>query len=70
MQKRYGIAITVDDSPTGAFISWRETKSGKVFDTYAEALEANDLDGWVGYVRDFPSGNICEESNLFQLPRV
>lgn len=58
---RYGIAITHDGSPIGNLISWRQLESGidSVWDSYEEALAANDLDGWRGYVRFYPSGDIC-----------
>lgn len=54
---RYGIAFTDDGSPVGAVLNWRQ-KNGQdeVWGTFADALEANDLGGWTGYVRRYPSG--------------
>lgn len=53
----FGIAITHDGSPTGNIIGWSSHNGkDKVWFSYAKALEANDLNGWTGYVRFYPSG--------------
>ena len=56
----YGIAHTSDGSPTGSVISWKQENDGIdcKYETYPQALEANDLYGWRGYVREYPSGKI------------
>ncbi len=63
---KYGIAHTVNDSPTGNIIGWKRNKAGidQTWNTYAQALEFNDLDGWRGYVREYPSGDIVPQGRL------
>lgn len=59
---KYGIAYTTDgghpDSiPPTPIVGWKQKDgSDQTWDTYGAALEANDLDGWRGYVRYYPSG--------------
>lgn len=59
----FGIAFTEDgghpsgNAPGCKIIGWKQDKGkDQVWTSYAEALEANDLDGWRGYVRLYPSG--------------
>ena len=55
---KYGIAFFDDDGYIiGKLIGWRQKNgSDETWDTYADALEANDLGGWTGYVMYYPSG--------------
>lgn len=52
----YGIAFT--NGPI--ILSWKKDSSNndQVWDSYSDALEANDLGGWTGYVCEYPSGLI------------
>jgi hypothetical protein len=60
--KKYGIAFTkdlngsYDGGPNGIITGWRKDKEGKIelWSTLDEALEANDLGGWTGYVKEYP----------------
>jgi hypothetical protein len=58
----YGIAYTQNDSPTGEFVEWvkvKGTDTDAVYPSYELALEANDIEfGWIGYVREYPSGKV------------
>lgn len=53
--KWYGIAFTHDGSPTGSIVGWKKSQDGyiQVWESRDEALEANDLGGWTGYVREY-----------------
>ena len=54
---KFGIAFTADGGLTTDIIGWRQKNGAdEVWDLYSEALEANDLGGWTGYVRQYPSG--------------
>jgi len=48
----YGIAYTVDGSPTGKIASWNPT----TWNNLSDALEGCEADGWRGYVCQYPSG--------------
>ena len=48
----YGIAYTVDGSPTGKIASWNPATWNKLSD----ALEGCEADGWRGYVCQYPCG--------------
>jgi len=54
MIKEWGIAYTDNGSPppSGKIMSW----NGKRHKSLDKALEACDLDGWRGYVCEYPSG--------------
>ena len=54
----YCIAYTEGDSPTGKVISWKKNAGGEddVYEDYSLALEANENNGWSGYVLEYPQG--------------
>ena len=54
MATLYGIAYTDNGAPPphGKIVGWHDRKHA----TRELALEACDLDGWRGYVCEFPSG--------------
>lgn len=58
---RYGIAYFRNDAhpaePNAEVIGWKQ-RNGRdiVWEDRDDALEANDLDGWRGYVCQYPSG--------------
>jgi len=62
MRTKYGIAFTADGGlpESSRIVGWRVNDDGQhlVFDSYEDALEANDLGGWTGYVRVYPSGSM------------
>jgi len=55
---KWGIALTKTGSPPPGdeIIGWRTYRGRHCWDSKGEALEANDLDGWRGYVCEYPSG--------------
>ena len=62
MPTLYGIAFTANGQPPPAskIVGWKGTPGQTqpwTWPTQAEALEACDLDGWRGYVCEYPSGN-------------
>ena len=54
----YCIGYTENDSPTGKVLSWKKSSNGDddVYEDYGLALEANENDGWRGYVLEYPQG--------------
>jgi hypothetical protein len=58
MKIKYAIAYTDNGSPPphGKIIEWK-LNNGNPWDTDEDALEACELDGWRGYVCEYPSGN-------------
>jgi hypothetical protein len=61
---KFGIAFTEGDSSIGSVRNWKRDSNNNdlIWDSYADALEANDLDGWRGYVRVYPSGEIVPQT--------
>lgn len=59
---KFGIALTRDgghpDATGAEIVGWKQDDAGQdeTWDDYGAALEANDLDGWRGYVRVYPTG--------------
>lgn len=64
--KKWGIAFTHDGRPGGRTIGWKETAFGSgitaSFADRDDALEALDLAGWTGYVREYVQVDIdCDD---------
>jgi len=60
---QYGIAHTHDGTPppTGRIVAWTQIDGkDQTWRKSAEALEACDMDGWRGYVCEYPSGKRLE----------
>lgn len=64
--KKWAIAFTHDGRPGGRTIGWKETSYGscvtELFADRDDALEALDLAGWTGYVREYEKVDIdCDD---------
>lgn len=57
--KQFGIAYTQNGSlpPHDKIIGWKKNGGqDQIWSDRDDALEANDLDGWRGYVCEYPNG--------------